>query len=454
MCAALAGCGSSGSSGSRRDTTTARNTTATIDPGPGPTTFAAPVRLDPVASGLDSPIALVARPGREQLWVAERAGRVRVISRTTTWDTTRGRTIRTGYTLAPGAVLDLSGLTSTEGERGLLGLAFASDGQTLYVDHTTIEGDIVIAAYTVTDQLDYSGAPSSATGPSAGPGTGASTTTTTSSPGSTTTPGPVSRPRIDPSSRRVLLRIAHRGATNHNGGQLALGPDGYLYIGTGDGGRPADAGNARDPRSLLGKILRIDPAVSEGATPYAIPPTNPFSISGGAPEVWALGLRNPWRFSFDRSTGDLWIGDVGQADREEIDRLAADGDPGADLGWPLREGDLDHDTSATIAPGGAGELVEPVATYDHGDGNCAITGGFVYRGAAIPALQGVYLYGDHCTSAIRGLLSRRGAPLDDHALGVGVGVGSGTLVSFGQDDQGEVYVVSSEGTISVLTGTR
>jgi hypothetical protein len=171
---------------------------------------------------------------------------------------------------------------------------------------------------------------------------------------------------------------------------------------------------------------------------------------GGAPEVWALGLRNPWRFSFDRRTGDLWIGDVGQSEREEIDLLAHDAAPGANLGWPLREGNIEGSSSVTSAPAASPDLVEPVATYSHEDGNCAITGGFVYRGTAIAALQGIYVYGDYCASKVRGLLSRRGVRLDDHALSTSVDPQS--LVSFGQDDQGEMYVVSSAGTIAVLAG--
>jgi hypothetical protein len=451
-CALLAGCGGSGPTGSAQtDDTSQIATTSSIDPGPGPTTFSASVRLDAVATGLDSPIALVARPGREQLWVAERAGRIRLITRTTQWDLARGQTTRTGHTLEKGTLLDLSDLTSTEGERGLLGLAFASDGQTLYVDHTAGNGDIIIASYAITDQLDFTGAPTTE-GTGRTPGSTPGSTVPSVDPPPSSLPGPVSRPRIDPTSRKVLLTIPHREASNHNGGQLALGPDGYLYIGTGDGGRPADARNAQDPDSLLGKILRIDPAVADGTTPYSIPPTNPYVTGGGAPEVWALGLRNPWRFSFDRSNGDLWIGDVGQSDREEIDRIAHDADPGADLGWPIREGDLDHDTGVSVAAGASTDLVGPVATYDHTGGNCAITGGFVYRGSLLPALQGVYLYADHCVGRVRGLLSRNGARLDDHALNAEVE--PSTLVSFGQDDQGELYVVSSAGTISILTGTR
>ena len=435
---------------------TTRSTRTSVDPGPGPMTFSARIRLDTVTDGLDEPIAMTARPMRNQLWIAERAGRIRVITKDTEWDLASARAVRDGYTLAPGSVLDISSLTSTDGERGLLGLAFSSDGRTLYVDHTATNGDIIVASYAVTDPLDYSGAPTTTTRPrSRAPSTPSTTATTDPSSG---TPGPVPRPRIDTSSRRVLLTIDHRAANNHNGGQLMLGPDGYLYIGVGDGGRPADARNAADPDSLLGKILRIDPAAATGELPYAIPSDNPFAGGGGAPEIWTLGLRNPWRFSFDQRSGDLWIGDVGQSRWEEIDRLARSAGGGADLGWPTMEGDQPYgsgDGSGTARPDGSGserELTEPVLTYSHDTGACAVIGGFVYRGAAIPALQGVYIHGDHCTGALRGLLSRNGVALDDHALDVSVD--RSTLSGFGQDDQGELYVISASGTLSVMVGAK
>jgi glucose/arabinose dehydrogenase len=432
---------------------TARSTRPSVDPGPGPMSFSARVRLEPVSDGLDEPIAMASRPMRNQLWIAERAGRVRVITKDTAWDLATAKVVRDGYTLARDAVLDISSLTSTEGERGLLGLAFSSDGRTLFVDHTTTDGDIVIASYAVTDPLDFSGAPTTTTRPSSRSTATTSPPTTSPAP-STSTPGPVARPRIDPSTRRVLLTIDHRDANNHNGGQLMLGPDGYLYIGVGDGGRPSDARNAADPESLLGKILRIDPATTDGELPYAIPTDNPFAESGGAPEVWALGLRNPWRFSFDRRDRDLWIGDVGQNLWEEINRLPVGAGGGADLGWPTREGDQPHGPGATDpeqpSSGSDRASVEPVLTYSHDGGACAVIGGFVYRGAAITALQGVYVYGDHCTGKLQGLLSRNGVALDDHALGLSVDRGS--LAGFGQDDQGELYALSTSGTLSVIVG--
>ena len=447
-----------GSTAPGSDTAGPATTTApAADPGPGPMEFSAGIRLETIATDLTDPVAMTARPMRNQLWVAEREGRVRVITKDTNWDVSAAKVVRDGYTLAPDPVLDLSALTSTEGERGLLGLAFSSDGRTLYVDHTATNGDIVVASYVVTDPLDFSGAPTTTTTIRPGARTTPNTAAPAPSPAPSgpTTPGPVPRPRIDPASRSVLLTIDHRGATNHNGGQLARGPDGYLYIGVGDGGRPADARNAADPESMLGKILRIDPAVPDGPLPYSSPSDNPFLHGGGAAAVWATGLRNPWRFSFDRRSGDLWIGDVGQNTTEEIDRLAADSPGGADLGWPAREGDHAYENAPTDSgDASAGDRdhasIEPVLTYDHDGGACAVIGGFVYRGSAIPALAGVYLYGDHCTGTLRGLLSRNDVVLDDHPLGARVE--PGTLTGFGQDDQGELYVMSMSGTLSVIVG--
>ncbi|CAB4322389.1 MAG: hypothetical protein F2520_00605 [Actinobacteria bacterium] len=432
-----------------------------VDPGPGPTTFNANIVLEEVADGLDEPIAMTNRPMRNQLWIAERAGRIRMISKDTNWDLSSGKVVRDGYTLTPDPVLDLSSITSSEGERGLLGLAFSSDGRTLYVDHTATNGDIVVASYAVTDPLDFSGAPTTTT--TTRPSSRSRTTTTPSETAppprsSPSTPGPVPRPRIDPASRIVLLTIDHSDAKNHNGGQLALGPDGYLYIGVGDGGRPSDTGNAADPKSLLGKILRIDPAIPDGALQYSIPPDNPFLLDGGAAEVWAVGLRNPWRFSFDRRNGDLWITDVGHQSREELNRVAADSGSGIDLGWPSRDGDQAVENSIDAASAEASssntvderKLVDPILTYNHDDGSCGVIGGIVYRGAAIPALVGVYVYGDRCTGVLRGLLSRNSVVLDDHPLGAPVD--PNTLTGFGQDDQGELYVISSSGTLSVIMG--
>lgn len=431
-------------------TTTSSSTTSTtvLDPGPGPTSLeGVSISLEPIArsataaksattttsinpatgavttedtpTGLDSPTALASRPGRNQLWIAERSGQVRILSIDTTWDKPTGTTKHTGYTLLPGNALDLSSLTTTDGERGLLGLAFSTDGRTLYVDHTAANGDIIVAAYTVVDTSTFSG----------GPGV--------------STPKAENVVTIDPASRVVLLTIPHRDNANHNGGQLALGPDGYLYIGVGDGGGSGDVpGNAQNTEVLLGKILRIDPAAGSAGASYAIPVDNPFVVGGGRPEIFLTGVRNPWRFSFDKLNGDLWLGDVGQNAIEEIDWLPASsgGGRGANLGWNWFEGDTRFRTDGTAPKG----TIEPLKTYGHDGGRCSITGGYVYRGTEVANLEGTYLYGDYCTGEIRGLLARRGIALDDRQLGE---VAAGTLVSFGQDDQGELYVLSADGTL-------
>lgn len=455
----LTACGSASTTSEQMGVTT--TSAQPVDLGPGPTSFNAEIKLEEVADGLEEPIAMTNRPMRNQLWIAERAGRIRVVTKDTNWDSSSGKVVRDGYTLTPEPVLDLSAITSSEGERGLLGLAFSSDGRTLYVDHTEANGDIVVASYTVTDPLDFSGAPTTTTTTRPGSRPKEPTTRSETAPSPRSgprTPGPVPRPRIDPASRIVLLTIDHRGAKDHNGGQLTLGPDGYLYIGVGDGGRSTDAMNAADPQSLLGKILRIDPAVSDGPLPYSIPADNPFVQGDGAAPVWALGLRNPWQFSFDRRGGDLWIVDAGQRSPEELNRVAVGSEGGIDLGWPSRDGDqlVANDDGADSAETSSSsttderKLIDPILTYSHDDGSCGVIGGFVYRGTSIPTLAGVYVYGDHCTGMLRGLLSRNGVVLDDHSLGTPVD--PNTLTGFGQDDQGELYVISRSGTLSVIMG--
>jgi glucose/arabinose dehydrogenase len=450
---AAAACSSAGDGAASSSTSTSTSTTSTtvLDPGPGPTTLeGVSISLEPIAlpdalarsatpttsidpttgavtaggpkSGLGSPTALASRVGRNQLWIAERSGVVRIVSIDTTFDKTTGRTKHTGYTVLPGNALDISSLTTTDGERGLLGLAFSTDGRTLYVDHTLANGDIVVAGYTVVDKSTFSG----------GPGV--------------RTPNASELVTIDPASRVVLLTIPHSENSNHNGGQLALGPDGYLYVGVGDGGGSGDVpGNAQNTDVLLGKILRIDPAAGSVGAAYGIPVDNPFAAGGGKPEIFLTGVRNPWRFSFDKANGDLWVGDVGQNAVEEIDRLpaASGGGRGANLGWNWFEGTTRFRTDGTPPAG----TVEPVKTYTHDGGRCSIIGGYVYRGTDVPKLaaaDGTYLYGDYCTGEIRGLLTRKGIALDDRQLG---SVPANTLVSFGQDDQGELYVLSSNGTL-------
>lgn len=430
-------------------------TTTTLgDPGPGPMSIDTSLRLDPVVvSGLESPVTVANRPMRNQLWIGEKAGKVRVVTIETDWDLAGGRVTRGGYTLETGAVLDISDLVDTEGERGLLGLAFSTDARTLFVDYTDKKGDVIVASYVVTDSSIVP--PTTTTTARRSTSTVPATTTTLNPSASSATINPprgkLGTTTIDPSSRIVLLTIPHADKTNHNGGQLAIGPDGYLYIGVGDGGGSGDPqSNAQDSESLLGKILRIDPGQSSITAPYNIPPTNPHVDGGGSPEVWILGVRNPWRFSFDRSNGDLWIGDPGESSLEEIDRLPNSTGPGrgANLGWNWFEGSKRFEKDGTPPD----NLVAPIHTYPHSDGACSVIGGYVYRGPAIPSLQGTYIFGDYCTGEVSGLLSRRGVLLDTKALGAKVEHLS--LVSFGQDDQGELYVLSSSGGLFRLVSAR
>jgi glucose/arabinose dehydrogenase len=304
------------------------------------------------------------------------------------------RILQDGQVLAE-PFLDISAQVSCCGERGLLGLAFHPDYEQngfFYVNYTDLNGDTSISRFSV----------------SADPG------------------------RADPQSEARLLRIA-QPFPNHNGGATVFGPDGYLYLGLGDGGSGGDPmGNGQNPEVLLGKILRIDVNAGE---PYSIPADNPFASGGGAAEVWAYGLRNPWRISFDRQTGDLYIGDVGQGMWEEIDFLPAGSPGGTNFGWNAREG-------ARRFPGGLDlpdsvELNAPVAEYAHSLG-CSVTGGFVYRGERLPAWQGVYLFGDVCSGFVWGLV--RGADGDwqnQRLFETGFSV-----TSFGEDEGGEIYLVN------------
>lgn len=381
--------------------TTAAPTTGPADPPPSTTTTTAPagvdtlegaaVQLRPVVR-LDRPTALTTRPGSPHLWVAERGGTVRVV---TLEDAGLGQ-VRA--TVGP-VVADVSDRTTTGAERGLLGLAFSADGDTLFLSYTDLDGATTVDALTMDGDTAVA------------------------------------------DSRRPIL-FQPQPFPNHNGGQIALGPDGYLYLGLGDGGGggdPLDTG--QDPSDLLGSLLRIDPAsTGEG---YDVPPGNPFVDGGGAPEVWTYGLRNPWRFSWDRATGDLWIADVGQDAVEEVTLLPATGDEppgrGANLGWPILEGDQAF--SGAPVPDG---LVDPVITYPHDQG-CSVTGGYVSRGPALEALRGAYLYADYCAAELRAALVRDGELVEDRRLGVDVP--GGQVVSFGEGPEGELYVLSLDGGI-------
>jgi glucose/arabinose dehydrogenase len=298
--------------------------------------------------------------------------------------------------VSPVPLLDLSSQVSLGAEQGLLGLAFSPDGRFLYVNFTDTKGDTHVTVFAM------------------------------------------HRGRADPATRRDVLFV-RQPFSNHNGGNLVFGPDGYLYIGLGDGGGGGDPqGNGQSLSTLLGKILRISPHPT-GGRPYTVPASNPFVHRAGArPEIWAYGLRNPWRFSFDRATGDLWIGDVGQSSWEEVDVQRASSTGGENYGWNAMEGM--HAYGGASPPPGA---VPPVFEYPHTGGRCAVTGGYVYRGSAIPALVGAYVFGDFCAGRLEALRMRGGRIVDHWSLGPTVP----NLSSFGEDGSGELYAMSLSGGV-------
>jgi glucose/arabinose dehydrogenase len=306
----------------------------------------------------------------------------------------RGGTVHRLDDDAESEVLDLSDETTTDGERGLLGLAFAADGSELYLSFTDLDGDTVVDAVAVEDG------------------------------------------ELVPDERRTVFTLP-QPYRNHNGGDLRVGPEGLLYLGLGDGGGAGDpVGAGQDLSTPLGALLRIDPQAAE---PYGIPDDNPFADDDDAAgEIFAYGLRNPWRFSFDRQTGDLWIADVGQDEREEVNVVGLDEAAGANFGWNLMEGTLEFDGEEPD------DHVPPVYEYEtRGPEGCAITGGHVYRGEAIPALVGAYLYSDYCEGSIRALVVEEGEVVDQGDLGVA----TDATVAFVEDAEGETYVLDLEGTV-------
>lgn len=323
---------------------------------------------------------MAVRPRDRALYFAEKTGRVVAL--------------RDGE-VAARPVVDLSDEVSQGGEQGLLGIAFSPDGRHLYTNHTDTDGDTRITEWTVEG--------------------------------------------VAAVSRREVLRV-DQPFGNHNGGHLAFGPDGYLYAGLGDGGSAGDPfGNAQSLDSLLGKMLRIDPRPEDGR-PYGVPADNPFTDRPGArPEIWSLGLRNPWRYSFDRVTGDLWIGDVGQDAREEIDLQRAGSPGGENYGWDLVEGTLPFDGDD------ARGLTPPVFEYDS-DPVASVVGGYVYRGRALPSLRGRYVFGDFFDPELR-TLRMTGGEARVERLGARVE----NLASFGEDATGELYALSLSGPVFRLS---
>ena len=342
--------------------------------------------IRPFAQGLSALTAVASTPAEpRRLYAVEQVGRIRYF--------VNGK--------LRGTFLDIRNKISSGGEQGLLSVAFHPNyakNHRFYVNYTDRNGNTRVVEFRSRNG------------------------------------------RAITSSARQLLFV-HQPFANHNGGEVVFGPDGMLYIGLGDGGSEDDPRNyGQNLASPLSKILRIDPA-PVGTAAYTIPTDNPFVKRAGAfRETWMWGLRNPWRFSFDRATGDTWIGDVGQNLYEEIDFARAGNGSGANWGWSRREG---FHAYKGAPPAGARD---PIVEESHADGWCAIVGGYVYRGQAIPKLDGVYLFGDNCHAGIEGLVEHNGQALSQRAMGLGVD----GLTSFGQDDRGELYVVARGGTISKI----
>ncbi len=342
------------------------------------------LRLENVAAGFDSPLYVTAPAGDARLFVVEQTGRIRIVA---------------SGTVLPVPFLDLSTRISTGGERGLLSVAFhpqyASNGF-FFVNFTDVAGNTRVERFHVSGNANVA----------------------------------------DPVSSTLIIGIAQPFA-NHNGGLVMFGTDGMLYIGMGDGGSGGDPnGNGQNRNALLGKMLRID---VNGALPYRVPPDNPFvGQLGTRPEIWAYGLRNPWRFAFDRVSGQLYIADVGQGAREEIDVAAASAG-GLNYGWNVMEGMACY-AAASCARAG---LTLPLFDYDHSQG-CSITGGFVYRGTRIPELAGVYLYSDYCSGWLHSIHVVGGTVTEQRDWHI---ASVGSITSFGEDATGELYMTSSSGGV-------
>lgn len=347
------------------------------------------VELQQIASGLAAPVA-VTHAGDSRLFITLQRGQI---------------VIHDGTSVLPTPFLDIQSIVRCCSERGLLSVAFDprySDNGRFFVYYTDLEGDLVIARYNVSANRD----------------------------------------RADPASGVVLLEIPHRQFSNHNGGQIAFGPDGYLYAGPGDGGSGGDPNNnGQNINSLLGKLLRIDVSGSTRSNPSS----NPFHGSGQG-EIWAYGLRNPWRFSFDRATGDLWIADVGQGQWEEINFQPAASRGGENYGWRRMEGThcFNPSTGCNQPP-----TVLPVIEYDHRNGACSVTGGYRYRGVRNFRLRGMYIYGDYCNGVIWGASQKADGSWSPSQLADA----AFNISSFGEDQNGEILVVAHSGVIYRLVDT-
>lgn len=367
------------------------------------------IEFSPYISGVDKPVHIThAGDGSGRLFVVEQPGRIRLVK---------------GDSLLPTPFLDISARVLFGGEQGLLSVAFPPDYPEkghFYVYYTNKSGDNQVSRFDLTGNPDLA----------------------------------------DPASEKLILYLNHPARDNHNGGQISFGPDGYLYIATGDGGGGGDPDqNAQDPASLLGKILRIAveyyspepsnapnrvhlPLIYGSSDPhpaYRIPADNPFvGTPGYRGEIWALGLRNPWRFSFDRLNGDLYIGDVGQGKYEEVDYQPASSAGGENYGWNIMEGPECYVGDTCDQTG----LTLPVAYYGHGP-ECSITGGYVYRGQANPSMQGFYFYGDYCSGGVFALIQDAGQWQSDYL----VSSTAYSITSFGEDESGELYLADLGGGV-------
>lgn len=367
----LAACGGCGS-------------TPAIPTGADPPVTEAPPALELVRLDLEvsDPVHLAAPSGDPRLFVVEKSGRIRIVR---------------DEILLERPFLDIADRVSSGSEQGLLSVAFhpefASNGY-LFVNFTDLDGNTRVERYRASSDPDLA----------------------------------------DPQSAELVLAV-EQPYSNHNGGHLLFGPDGYLYIGMGDGGRGGDPlGSGQDRQTLLGALLRLD---VDGATPYGIPPDNPWADHASfRPEIWAWGLRNPWRLAFDASAGLLYIADVGQNSREEVNVVAID-EGGRNYGWNTMEGSACFE-SATCSQD---DLVLPAVEYDHSSG-CSVTGGEVYRGSRIPSVRGLYFYSDYCSGWLRSFRFENGLATDHREWDVGA---IGSVMSFGRDGAGELYALSRAG---------
>jgi glucose/arabinose dehydrogenase len=369
---------------------------APITDGGGPSApTSSTIRLVKVADVAKPVLVTSPADGTDRQFIVSKAGRIRVIE---------------NGTLLSASFLDISRSVSTGSEQGLLGLAFHpsySTNRKFYVNYTDTNGNTVIREYKASSS---------------------------------------NRNVVESGSGRTILRI-NQPYSNHNGGMLAFGRDGYLYIGTGDGGSAGDPGNrAQSIDSLLGKMLRININGTTSTRAYRIPSSNPYVGRTGRDEIWQRGLRNPWRFSFDRSSGSLWIGDVGQNRYEEVDRaIRTTSGPGKGVNWGWRVMEGRHCYKPSRGCNTSGKT-KPLVEYSHSsNGRCAVTGGYVYRGSAIPALKGWYVYGDYCSGEVWAVAAGASSPATPVRL---LGAGSGRLISgFGEDASGRLYLCDLNGAV-------